>query len=327
MGTALAVHDAPESTALQPTAARAIKLLRPIAEPSDIIAAQNATRELVTQALQKGRDYGEIPGVDKPSLLKPGAERVILGFGCYARFTIVESEIDHDREVKYVKTKWTEKDQPSNWREIKAAGLGRNKRFGGKGKEKERWVWQEKEEEAGVSIGLYRYVVRCDIVDRSTDAVVGSCVGACSTLESKYIDRPRDCENTALKMSEKRALVGAALITFGLSDQFTQDVEDLPQFGGGHAEPSAEAEPEAEITRESCITWGKSKGTAIMDLETDYLKWACEDGRKFGPETAKWQTAMRAELEHRLNDTAAEADRRAEDELERAAVEEEGSLL
>jgi hypothetical protein len=42
----------------------------------------------------------------------------------------------------------------------------------------------------------------------------------------KYVDRPRECENTALKMAEKRAHVGAVLNAFGLSEQFTQDVED-----------------------------------------------------------------------------------------------------
>ena len=78
----------------------------------------------------------------------------------------------------------------------------------------------------GKSLGLYRYVIKCYIKDHS-EKTIGSGIGSCSTLESKYIDRPRDMENTVLKMAQKRALVAATLNAFGLSDRFTQDmVED-----------------------------------------------------------------------------------------------------
>jgi hypothetical protein len=58
----------------------------------------------------------------------------------------------------------------------------------------------------------------------------------------------------------------------------------------------------APITRDSEITWGKQKGTAIKDLPDDYLKWAVQDGRKFGADTAKWQAAMREEIERRAGE-------------------------
>jgi hypothetical protein len=75
------------------------------------------------------------------------------------------------------------------------------------------------------SVGLYRYVTRCTLTLRD-GTVVGTGLATCSTMESKYVSRPRDCENTALKMSNKRALVAAVLGTFGLSEAFTQDVGD-----------------------------------------------------------------------------------------------------
>lgn len=39
-------------------------------------------REFVTAAMEKGVDYGEIPGIERPTLLKPGAEKLceIYGF-------------------------------------------------------------------------------------------------------------------------------------------------------------------------------------------------------------------------------------------------------
>lgn len=253
----------------KPLPAKSImRLLRPVAEPAEIVQAQNEARALVHQSLKEGRDYGKIPGTDKPTLLKPGAERVALGFGCYyGEPIIVEKEIDHDREVKWTKRK-------KQWKN----------RF--RGDREFDWV-----EEAGVSLGLYRYVVRVQVINRDSGQVVGEGIGACSSMESKYIDRPRDSENTILKMAHKRAIVAACLVTFGLSDEFTQDVEDLQNGAAPKDEPP--------ITRESQWPFGKYKGKALKDLPDDFLAWAIEDGRKFGPETAKWQAALRAEVDAR----------------------------
>jgi hypothetical protein len=96
--------------------------------------------------------------------------------------------------------------------------------------------------EEGESLGLYRYVVQVDIVDEHGQ-VRGSGIGSCSSMESKYVDRPRDSENTILKMAMKRAHVAGVLSTFGLSEQFTQDVEETPPAGAQAAEPVAEISP------------------------------------------------------------------------------------
>lgn len=203
-GTALAVQGEPVAVVAGP---RPVRLLRPIAEPAQVIEAQNEARAMVHQALKEGRDYGKIPGTgDKPSMLKPGAERVALAFGCfYGEARIVEKEVEHDRKVEWTKRK-------KDW-------------YTERGQRKFRWL-----EESGTSLGLYRYVVEVPVVERATGQVVGSGLGACSSMESKYVDRPRESENTVLKMAFKRAMVAACLVTFGLSDEFTQDVEDMAQF-------------------------------------------------------------------------------------------------
>ena len=199
-----AIQVVPNTTDAVAIARPQLGLVRPIAEPAALLRVQEETRNLISAVLMEGRDYGTIPGVDKPSLLKPGAERISIAFGCYSRFRIVEQEIDHDRRVEWQKKK-------SKWETID----GRRQKVG-------------EDVTAGVSLGLYRYVVECEIVHRETGLVVGSCLGAASTMESKYIDRPREMENTIAKMAEKRAHVGAVLNAFGLSEQFTQDVEDNP---------------------------------------------------------------------------------------------------
>lgn len=179
-------------------------LLKPVAPPAQIIAQQNEMRAFIKEVLEEGRDYGLIPGVDKPSLLQPGAQRINVGFGVIPHYTTLEAQVDHDRVIEWSKRKkiYKAREWTGDW-----------------------------SIESGTSIGVYRYVVRCELVHRDTGIVVGESLGACSSLESKYIDRPRDSENTCLKMAQKRAFVGATLTAYGLSDEFTQDVEDTGVSG------------------------------------------------------------------------------------------------
>lgn len=202
-----------------------LSLLRPIASPDQIAQAHQEVSALIVKSLKEGQDYGQIPGAgDKKVLLKAGAERLAIAFGCRVEYEIVEEEIDHDRRVAFTLAKWIDTDRRPSKEEaerIKAQGLGRwRKGFGGK------WTWQEKTEERGESFGLYRYVIRCRLV-RHDGLVVGDAIGACSSLETKYIRQPRDSENTIVKMAQKRALVAVTLNAFGLSDRFTQDLEEM----------------------------------------------------------------------------------------------------
>src|SRR5690606_10620038 len=97
--------------------------------------------------------------------------------------------------------------------------------------------------------------------------VIGEGVGSCSTMESKYIDRPRDCENTALKMAKKRAYVDATLTTFGLSDQFTQDVEDME-----HEAKAFSLDDKVGFGKHRDRTW-----LELLESERDYVDWAVKN--------------------------------------------------
>ena len=181
-------------------------LLTPVESPAAIMAAREATRRTLAETLQEGRDFGVIPGTEKRTLLQPGAHEIAGAFGCYIRDRVVEAEVDHDRRVPWQKRK-------KRWK---------GKRFDG---------WNVEE---GESLGLYRYVVRAEIVNRGTGLVIGEGTGSCSTLEDRYVDRPRDLEHTVRTMAGKRAAVRAVLSTFGLFDYFQsieeaqEEREDLP---------------------------------------------------------------------------------------------------
>ena len=257
--TAPAVEGVDRSTgeivALTTTARKQV-MLRPIAEPGEILQVQNETRAFVKAALTEGRDFGTFPGVDKKSLFKAGAERVCAAFAVYPRFRIVEKEVDHDREVKWRKTK-------AKWGTVD----GRRQRTG-------------EEITEGISLGLYRYVIECDLVSRETDVVVGSAIASCSTMESKYVDRPRDAENTTLQMAEKRSHVAATRTAFGLSEEFTQDIEENPDLyarGADAGEARPAGEPEAKCPACQKNMWDNRPKKAAGEMKPNAPDFKCKD--------------------------------------------------
>jgi hypothetical protein len=195
----------------------AIALLKPIYSPKDLIEHHDNVARLVQEALTPDVDFGVIPGTgDKPSLYKPGAEKLCLSFDCRPEYELIEAEIDHHAEIFWVKRK-------------------------------KRWQNGERrtEEETGTSLGLYRYRYRCKIVSKSDGRVHAVAEGVCSTLEGKYVDRPRDTENTVCKMAQKRAFVAATLHAFALSNRFTQDIEDMDRETRVEARRAQQAKPAA----------------------------------------------------------------------------------
>jgi|GEM_PF-3183271 hypothetical protein len=193
--TALAVDRRGSIAGSDTLGMRRVGLVRPTSNPAEVIEAHKEIAAMVAEVLEDGVDYGEIPGTEgKKALFKAGAERLAFSVGASLELEVLEREIDHDREVPWTKTKWT--GPKGNRKAIESHGLAR---------------------------GLYRYVVKCRLVRREDGAVLGEGIGSCSTMESKYIDRPRDTENTVLKMAKKRASVDAVLSTLALTGRFAPD--------------------------------------------------------------------------------------------------------
>ena len=87
---------------------------------------------------------------------------------------------------------------------------------------------ESKIEQAGKE-PLFYYLVRCDLVKvyNGTEYVWTSAYGSANTSEKRNgFNSPYDAANGTLKMAQKRALVAAALSISGLSDAFTQDMEN-----------------------------------------------------------------------------------------------------
>jgi len=133
-----------------------------------------------------------IPGTRKPSLWKPGAEKLCQAFRLEPQFETTSRD-DPNRTI--------------NWK---------------------KWDYDKRKEVEGTTRGYIEYDSRCTLIHIPTGEVYTKNVSAsCNNFEARYRSlSPYDVKNTLEKMSEKRSLVAAVLIGTAASDIFTQDLED-----------------------------------------------------------------------------------------------------
>jgi hypothetical protein len=221
----------------------------------------NLIQEVMKSIMKEGEHYGKIPGCgDKPSLLKPGAEKLMFTFRLVADpevevFDLYHPTVQGHREYR-AKVKISSINGIYMGGGIGSCSTMESKyRFrGGEKINKERPVpkeyWNLKKEgknaEAQALIGGAGF---------STGKFDGAWM-ICEIGEKQEHDNPADFYNTAAKMAKKRALVDAALTVTAASDIFTQDIEELVDNGVMKPKQEAKKEPVKPPQRkaETCET-------------------------------------------------------------------------
>lgn len=160
------------------------------------------------QYLIAGEDYGTIPGTVKPTLLKPGAEKLCDVYGFAREFTIVEAleDWEHGRFAYTVKATL----RSMRTRLVVSEGLGACNSM----EARYRYLWVKesrvpRDQRATLPTRTTKYGLQYRVVN----------------------DDPFSQVNTYLKMAKKRALVDAVLSATRSSGLFTQDLEDLAANG------------------------------------------------------------------------------------------------
>lgn len=240
-----------------------------VISPHQAIIAARTRKEVVYQMLKDnilraGIDYGKVPGSDKPSLLKPGAERLCAAFGFNPRFETLTAIEDwnaaeplffyrimcrlvhietglevatgigscNSREAKY-RWRWvTEDDLPSgvNKSALKSkASVTREFAFA-----VERAETSGPYQKSAVYWKQFRDAIASGMARKiQMPTKRGTSDGW--EISSVVYRIPNDdifsLVNTIDKISCKRALVAATLIGANASEFFTQDIEDLAGFG------------------------------------------------------------------------------------------------
>ena len=226
----------------------------------------NAVTEFVSRVLRKDVDYGVIPGTDKRTLLKPGAEKLTTFFGLSTRFRLLERIEDwtgeghggepffyylyrcqlfrgdvliaegdascNSRETKY---RWREAQRLCPACGQSAIIKGREEFGGG-------WLCFKKKGGCGAKFP-----------------------DGDQTIESQQTGRVfnpdiADQVNTIQKMSQKRSLVGAVLLAVNASEFFTQDIEDMHFNAPTAAREASTEQPDInEEIRAACRALGKTE--------------------------------------------------------------------
>lgn len=249
--------------------------------------AYQAMVEFVKGIMKEGTDFGTIPGTPKPTLYKPGAEKLARFFGLAARFDITK-EIEQwggEEPFFYYRYKCilsrlsdgvliAEGEGSCNSHEKKyryrnaeriCPNCGKPAIIKGKKEYGGGWLCFGKKGGCGTKF--------------SDDQFSGE-------VEQVINPDVADLVNTIQKMAQKRALIAATLIACNASEYFTQDVEDLdygmqvitikPEVDAstGEVRESARTEidpPEAaniyDMNKQVCDLSGKD----IHDLKADLL--------------------------------------------------------
>lgn len=196
---------------------------------NDIRAQVNLIQEVINSVMKKDTHYGIIPGCKKPSLYKPGAEKILMTFRLVADNPIIEDLSTAD-SIRYRVTQRI-LDRHGN---LVGAASGECS----SDEDKYKWrrpVCDEEFEETPEDRRMEKWAK-----------------GQNGNYKMKRIrTNPADVGNTILKMAVKRAVVGATLITTAASDVFDQDIEDLPaELIGDESQPTANGKPHVEMPKE-----------------------------------------------------------------------------
>lgn len=191
-------------------------------------------QEFVGSVMKEGTDYGTIPGTDKPTLLKPGAEKLCEVYG-YAPQVVIDDAVEQwDADPPFFNYRVLARLVNKRTLCVVAEGVGScNSRetkyryrldyWNGQGDPPADEGWQKKKRRTGGGSYWSRRV------------------------ENK---ETAEVANTILKMAKKRALVDATLSATRSSQLFTQDMEDLSEGTANGSKNSGKAKPPAQAKAE-----------------------------------------------------------------------------
>jgi len=253
---------------------------------SQIREQVNLIQEVMKSVMRENEHYGKIPGCgDKPSLLKPGAEKLMFTFRLVADPEVEVFELYHPTVVGHreyrVKVRISSMSGTYMGGGIGSCSTMENKyRFRGGEKintghpvPKEYWNLKKegKNSEAQALIGGPGF---------GTAKFDGSWM-ICELGEKQEHDNPADFYNTCEKMAKKRALVDATLTVTAASDIFTQDIEELVDNGvmtpkQGNKKPSVQ-QPQKKATTAPA----EAEQVVTVKIATVAKKEGEKDGKKY----------------------------------------------
>lgn len=210
------------------------------AMPSDRLVSQvNLIQNVMRSVMRDGEHYGRIPGTNKPSLLKPGAEKLGVTFRLVPSYREEVVDLGHGHREYRVKCSLVH--APTG--QFAGEGLGscstletKYKYRTGAGESTGIFVpksyWDVRKDDPIAAAKILKEVANAGgfVGDKFSTQKDDNGQWVITTRADKVEhDNPADYYNTCLKVAKKRAHVDAILTATAASDIFTQDVEDMPE--------------------------------------------------------------------------------------------------
>lgn len=232
---------------------------------SETLAKVKTLQSTLKNILVDNHDYGKIPGCgDKPTLLKPGAEKILMALGITSSYELIEHTETFEGKGFFAYTvkcilfkngsKITEGLGHANSKEKKWALEFVYEKDLPQGSDKDLLKKKKFETSKGT---FYKYEVEADANSKA---------------------------NTILKMAKKRAQIDAVLTVASLSEIFTQDFDDLPE----NQEPTTKEtvnKVKEDIKNQAealyCVDCGAEISQKVADYSQEkYGKALCYDCQK-----------------------------------------------
>ena len=204
---------------------------------TDLLEQHAKVAEAMNAAMTDGHHYGTIPGVSKPTLLKPGAEKLLVLFRLSPHYA--SDKVWHDDGHLTVSVVCELRHIPTGLTVATGEGLCTTRETRYRYRKSERVcpacgvpaIIKGKQEYGGGWV-CFKRKDGCGVKYADGDPAIES-------QDTGRIENPdlADSYNTVLKMADKRALVAAILNGTAASDVFTQDVEDAPRAAAPAAKP------------------------------------------------------------------------------------------
>jgi len=232
-----------------------------------VLEQVNIIQELYSKAMKEGVDYGVIPGCGKPSLLKAGAEKITFMFRLRPNFIVEKEWLQNGHLVVNCKCELLNQngeklgegvgmcstlEKKYRWRDAnrKCPICGKETIFKDK-KEGGGWYCWTKKGGCGKQFA------------ENDPAILNQVVGK---IENQDI---ADEYNTVLKMAKKRAYIDATLTVSGVSDLFTQDLDEKIEHNNGEIKETTQQEQQQQTqNKEWEMLYNKAK-TLLHKLTKD----------------------------------------------------------
>lgn len=192
---------------------------------ADIISHVALVQEVMRAVMKPDVHFGVIPGTDKPSLFKQGAEVLCMAFRVADSYQV--EDLSTNEVVRYRVT-------CVGTHQVTGLVLGTGMGEASSAEEKYKWRKAYKDEFEATPTNLRREKKGWDKTKRQAYTV------------TQVRTEPADLANTILKMANKRAKVAMTINVTACGDMFGQDLEDMDEALRDHLTRRGERQPAPE---------------------------------------------------------------------------------